>query len=637
MGFIRSLKGRLTISVAVAIIVTGFIVLLFGYFMARASLKEQVYRSLDGVVSRTSAVISSLAQSTGSLAEVVSSTTELADDLALYAAGAGDVAALKSRMGDVLLEIRENLPVSGRLALVTLDGRMAAFAVGLASEPPSPDEIPERLFAMAAKGRVVHDYYEVAGEVVLVTVVPVVRREPGVQVGVLAMELPASVVGEILAETAGLGAGGRVALSRSDGDQVTVLIPSGDDSGSADLKLLTLDESSELPFSKAAQGARGEGIGRIPGVGEVVYSYDFVPETGWGVTAMSDADEAFAAINRLKYVNLLVILILVIGGCALAYLIARSMTRPLEELQKGVQSLANGELGTRASAGGGTEVAALADEFNRMAKRLNDLLVNLERKVDERTLELQLANERLEQLDRLKNDFISMASHELRSPLSSMKMGVSTVAREIVGPLNEEQRTMLEIAERNIDRLNKISTDLLDLTRIEAGELDLLLEEHDILELVDEVLTAVRPAAREKGLTLEVIGKDRPLLCRCDRDRVIQVVQNLANNAVNYTEEGGITVSAGDEGDVVRVSVSDTGIGIPPDSLESVFEKWSRAHAETRSEKRGTGLGLAICKGIVEAHHGGISVASEPEKGSTFTFWLPKRGPDEGTEEDTGG
>jgi signal transduction histidine kinase len=635
MGFTRSLKGRLTISVAVAIIVTGSVVLLFGYFMARASLNDLVYQSLEGVISRTSAGISALARSTESLAVVASSTTELAEDLSRYSDAPGEP-SLITRMSDVLVKVKGSLPAGSRITLITLDRRKAASADEPASERLDTKTIPEDLLSRAVKGETVHDYYEVGGEIVLATVVPVSGAGKAAPVGVLAVEIPASAVGGILTERAGMSSDGRIALSKSLGGKVAVLMPSGGGDGSAELDLLLVDQSSELPFSRAAKGSSGEGKGRIPGVGEVVYSYDFIPETGWGVTAMVDADEAFASVNRLRNVNVLVILILVICGCLLAYLIASSMTRPLDELQKDVQSLANGDLDARASAGGGTEIAALADEFNMMAERLNDLLVNLERNVDERTRELQQANERLEQLDRLKNDFISMASHELRSPLSSMKMGVSTVAKEIVGPLNEEQKTMLEIAERNIDRLNKISTDLLDLTRIEAGELDLLLEEQDIPDLIKEVVAGDRPSAQQKGLALEVAAAG-PLLCRCDRDRVIQVLHNLVNNAINYTEEGGITVSAVDEGDTVTVSVSDTGIGIPPESLESVFEKWSRAHAETRSEKRGTGLGLAICKGIVEAHDGVISVDSEPGKGSTFTFRLPKRGPHEGTEKDNGG
>lgn len=296
-----------------------------------------------------------------------------------------------------------------------------------------------------------------------------------------------------------------------------------------------------------------------------------------------------AQIFRLSNVLILVIVVLVLGGCALAYLLTR----------------------------------------------LRRLSQSLEGKVEKRTRELQEANEQLKILDELKSDFVVMASHELRSPLSSMKMGVSTVVREMVGPLNEEQKLMLTIAERNIDRLAKLTTDLLDLTKIEAGQLDLLLEEEDLSEIAGEVVEADEPQAKEQEVRLEVISPDGDVIARCDRDRIYQVLQNLIDNALRFTEEGGVTVSLDRKYDQVEVCVTDTGTGIEASALDTIFEKWSLAHANTRSEKRGAGLGLAICKGIVEAHGGRITVQSEQGKGTTFSFLVPARGPDEGEAQDT--
>jgi signal transduction histidine kinase len=253
----------------------------------------------------------------------------------------------------------------------------------------------------------------------------------------------------------------------------------------------------------------------------------------------------------------------------------------------------------------------------------------LKKELAETMRELQAANDRLKILDELKSEFVSLASHELRSPLSSMKMGVATVANEMVGPLNDEQKMMLEIAERNIDRLTKLSTDLLDLTKIEAGQFDLELEQHDLNKLAMEVVDSGRLLAEEKGLRLEVVFSKEPVVARCDRERLYQATQNLVANALNFTEEGPVTVVVGRAGDSVAVEVADTGPGIDGEAVKTIFEKWSQAHSETSSEKRGTGLGLAIFKGIVEAHGGGISVTSEPGKGSTFRFWVPVRGPDE--------
>ncbi len=277
---------------------------------------------------------------------------------------------------------------------------------------------------------------------------------------------------------------------------------------------------------------------------------------------------------------------------------------------------------------GGCALAYLITRLRRLSQRLED-------NVEERTRELQEANERLKILDELKSDFVVMASHELRSPLSSMKMGVSTVVREMVGPLNEDQKLMLTIAERNIDRLAKLTTDLLDLTKIEAGQLDLLLEEEDLSEIAREVVEADEPQAKEQGVRLEVVSSDGDVVARCDRDRIYQVMQNLIDNALRFTEKGGVTVSLNCKHGQVEVSVADTGAGIESGALNTIFEKWSKAHANTRSEKRGAGLGLAICKGIVEAHGGSITVQSEQGKGTKFSFLIPVRGLDEGKEQDT--
>jgi signal transduction histidine kinase len=316
-------------------------------------------------------------------------------------------------------------------------------------------------------------------------------------------------------------------------------------------------------------------------------------------------------------------------------MIARSISRPLTELQEGVKALAAGDLTTRVTISDGIEVTSLANEFNRMAGRLNDLYDNLERKVLDRTIELQEANDRLKELDDLKSEFVSMASHELRSPMASMKMGVSTVLREMVGPLNDDQKQMLEIAERNIDRLTNLTSELLDLTKIEAGQLDINLEDCDLLKLAGEVVTSDQPLARDKGLVLEALSHDGPVVVSCDRDRIYQVIQNVLSNALKFTEEGAVTVSVDRTDGCVRVCVEDTGLGIPPEFIATIFEKWSRAHSETRSEMRGTGLGLAICKGIVEAHGGEITLESKPGKGTRVCFTLPVRGPDAREENDT--
>lgn len=375
-----------------------------------------------------------------------------------------------------------------------------------------------------------------------------------------------------------------------------------------------------------AAGVKGEGMWREPDGRRVVRSYANVPEACRGTCVTGDATEALARIYRLRNAGALIVFALLLGGCLLARLVCRSASRPLEQLRDGVRALAAGEMGTRVTLRGGAEVTALADDFNAMAKKMEEMHRALELEVEERTGELDDANERLRILDELKSEFVSLASHELRSPLSSMKMGVATVAREMVGPLNEEQRMMLEIAERNIDRLTKLTTDLLDLIKMEAGQFDLDLRPNDVRRIAEEVVEDSAPVAGEKGLHVELAPGGGDTVAESDRDRLHQVLRNMVDNAINFTDEGGVTVAVERRGDDVVASVTDTGIGIAPRLLPTVFERWSRAHSETRPGKRGTGLGLAISRGIIEAHGGSVAAESETGKGSRFSFTVPAGG-----------
>jgi signal transduction histidine kinase len=630
MRFARSLKGRLAIITAVAIVVTGTVVLLFGFFIARSTLREQEFKLLESVVSRTKREVQTTLEDLGSLAGVVSSNPQLRRDLA----GAGAGSAVAADLGGTLAAATVNGP-SLQMSVVAPDGRVVASTpADKPLEPASTRTLPAWMLSRVAEGRDAFAFGVKDGGVIITVASPLYGADSTQLPGVLVIDQHAVDLEKELLDTSGLGPSGRILLSHSQAAIVNALLPPADRAARKEFTMVKLGPKADLAPVRAARGEKGEGQIREKGGASFVAAWDYMPVSSWGVSATEKSSEAFAPIYRLRNVNILVILVLLIGGCALAYLIARSIARPLEELQAGVKALAGGELETRVTISDGTEVTELADEFNNMAGRLNDLYQNLERKVEERTRELQEVNEQLKILDELKSDFVSMASHELRSPLSSMKMGVATVVKEMVGPLNDEQKMMLTIAERNIDRLTKLTTDLLDLTKIEAGQLDLDLGENDLVEVAREVVEADAPEAAEKGLRLEVVSSSGEVVARCDRDRIYQVIQNLVGNALRFTEEGSVTITVALEGESAVLHVADTGVGIAPGSVNTIFEKWSQAHEDTRSEMRGAGLGLAICKGIVEAHGGGITVDSELGKGTEFTFRISLRGPDEREEQD---
>lgn len=226
----------------------------------------------------------------------------------------------------------------------------------------------------------------------------------------------------------------------------------------------------------------------------------------------------------------------------------------------------------------------------------------------------------LREIDRLKSEFIATASHELRTPLTSVQMGVHLLLEGAAGELNDKQAEVLGACREDCERLDKLMRDLLDLSKIEAGESQPELKPMQARELIATEAEVLRPQVEAKGLMFEVaVSIDLPLV-KADRTQIERVVANLVMNAIRYTKQGEIRISAELRGHYVAVSVSDTGEGIPPEYLPHVFDKFVQVPGAATG---GAGLGLAISRVIVEAHGGQISVQSEVGHGSTFTFTLP--------------
>jgi NtrC-family two-component system sensor histidine kinase KinB len=226
----------------------------------------------------------------------------------------------------------------------------------------------------------------------------------------------------------------------------------------------------------------------------------------------------------------------------------------------------------------------------------------------------------LREIDRVKSEFIATASHELRTPLTSVQMGVYLLLERAVGGLTEKQVEVLSACRDDCDRLDQLMRDLLDVSRIEAGESKPSFEPIRTRDLLDAATKELQPQVESQGLNFKIEAPiDLPSV-RVDRSQVERVLANLVVNAIRYTKQGEIKISAQPRGNSVAVSVSDTGSGIPPEYLPHIFDKFVQVPGAATG---GAGLGLAISRLIVEAHGGQISVQSEPSRGSTFTFTLP--------------
>ena len=236
---------------------------------------------------------------------------------------------------------------------------------------------------------------------------------------------------------------------------------------------------------------------------------------------------------------------------------------------------------------------------------------------------------RLKELDRMKSDFVSNVSHELRTPLTAIKGSVDNMLDGITGPLGEKQIRYLERIKNNADRLGRLITDLLDVSKIEAGKIELCPQRLVAELLVKEVAEVLRGVAAERLITLDVISPPDPLQIWADRDKVVQILMNLIGNAIKFTPRSGevkVLIERSDS-DWVKLSVIDTGPGIPAEEAGKVFDKFYQIARSNDAKAKGTGLGLAITRALVEMHGGRVWIDAGNNGGSVFSFTLPARQP----------
>jgi signal transduction histidine kinase len=295
-------------------------------------------------------------------------------------------------------------------------------------------------------------------------------------------------------------------------------------------------------------------------------------------------------------------------GFGLLY--AMPLSSRIERVRAGTQRIAGGELGSEVRVEGHDEVAGLAADFNRMARAL------------------ERAAEREREMEEARRDLVAAVSHDLRTPLAAARALIEALADGVATDPQTERR-YLSSANRELEHLSRLVDDLFELARIDAGVLELTLEEASLHDMISDTISGFQPQAEQKGVHLvgEVSGDVDPVLA--NPPRLQRVLHNLVSNALRHTPaDGTVTLRAVPEGNMAQVEVSDTGGGIAAEDLPLIFERSFRGEqSRTRPERDdapGAGLGLAIARGLVEAHGGTMDVESEPGRGSCFRFTLER-------------
>jgi signal transduction histidine kinase len=347
---------------------------------------------------------------------------------------------------------------------------------------------------------------------------------------------------------------------------------------------------------------------------EVLTAFAPIDPLGWRVFVEQPVAEVYATLDAsIVRTALLLAAGFVISALA-ALFMARGMVRPIRTLQEGAQKIGAGELGERIDIRTGDELEALAGQFNDMSDELRRSYAELEQKVEERTAQLAVAN-------RHKSEFLANMSHELRTPLNAI-IGFSEALREkMFGELNAKQEEYLNDIHASGRHLLSLINDILDLSKIEAGRMELDVQGFAAPAALEAALSLVRERAQKKGIRLSLDVDPALREVRADERKFKQILLNLLSNAVKFTPEGGrIAVDARLNGAGLEIAVSDTGVGIAPKDQAAVFEEFRQVGP--RSE--GTGLGLALTRRFVELHGGSIRLDSAPGQGTTFTFTLPQ-------------
>jgi len=260
----------------------------------------------------------------------------------------------------------------------------------------------------------------------------------------------------------------------------------------------------------------------------------------------------------------------------------------------------------------------------RAEEELRTMQASLEQRIIERTAELAVARDRAEAADRTKSAFLAAMSHELRTPLNSIIGFTGMVLQGLAGPINKEQEKQLGMVRGSARHLLDLINDILDISKIEAGQLQVMAETFDLRKSIEKAVQIILPLANKKNLRLHFkTGDDISEMCG-DQRRVEQVMINLLSNAVKFTDNGEINLRCHTDNDSVTLSVVDTGIGIKPESLKIIFDAFRQVDSGITRVQEGTGLGLNITKKLVEMMGGAIHVESKWKQGSTFTVILPK-------------
>jgi signal transduction histidine kinase len=505
----------------------------------------------------------------------------------------------------------------------------------------------ELFFLEGKKGTYIQNfYYSLVRKGSAMTISSPIKDDEGNLLGVLVGMINIDKISDIMVERSGLGETGETILVNKynylvskarflDGDEFKKAIYAEDVK-----RCLERKDSGFLIFNDYRDV-------KVMGI------YNWIPERDVCLIAKIDYKEVMAPIIRIRNITLLFgLIILVLSSLAINY-ISKRITEPLIRLRDMTIRIGRGELDTKINITSGDELQDLAETVNIMEKNLKayqekllkeetDKGQILEKEVTSKTEDLRQkvkdlddtktailnmmedmkeANENLQELDKAKSNFLNIVSHELKTPLTAI-MAHLDVIDDMKKGLDGTTTHSFEAIRRNTNNLKMLIGNILEISRMESGKFELARTQCNLTSLIEQVAAELDILSKQKGITIIRDMGELPMIS-ADDTRMREVITNLLTNAIKFTEKGTVTIKARADSRNVVISVTDTGVGIPPDKLGNLFTKFYQIDPSISRRYGGTGLGLSITKQIISAHGGEIHAESELGKGSTFSFTIP--------------
>jgi signal transduction histidine kinase len=638
----------------VAILITVLIVGLVSVRSAESALEERILHSLSAVATSKEVEIVSIVEQDFERVSLIASRTKLRECLVGIEEGDPKSGELVAKMNQILDDALHSVEALQEISAMDTEGKIVASTN---RDIIGKDMAYSQFFAGGKEGFYLGPLGSRDGRMIYDVAAPMVHPKEGTFIGVLAVKIELWRLAEVLSDYTGMGETGEFVLGKREEDRIVIMGPLRRETVESAQRSIALDSGTFEPLLNAMAQEEGIAVAQDYQDVEVLAAYQYVDIGDWGLVAKIDTQEAFQPITTLQKRMVLLGSILAVLGIAFAHISSSIISRRIRALQAGVANIASGQLDYRIEVKGQDELEDLGVSFNQMASQLEkdtaerkqaeekirEYSENLEQKVKERTAELEeaqkalvilledmnqakeeleKANIQLQELDQLKSLFIASMSHELRTPLNSIIGFTGIILQGMTGEITEEQRKQLTMVKSSANHLLDLINDIIDMSKIEAGKVELSIEEFDLSTIVQEVKDSFRVAAAEKGIRLSLKTPKR-LVIKSDERRTKQVLMNLVSNAIKFTDRGEIGIKVAKKGGMAEISVSDTGIGIREEDMDKLFRAFSQITNADRPTQEGTGLGLHLSKKIAGLLGGKIWAESEFGRGSVFTFALP--------------